>query len=153
MGGLGVQAGFGLAQPCQPPAPGGQLGRERRSTGGRVLLVFLVFTLIGLGGLGQHVLDLGLDPSLELLVGAVALGGGVGGQLGAVQGHGAQPEQPGRGTQPQRLDQQPGQGLLMAGPEAGDGDVIRVVLAARTRKAMSSWQRRSIWREERMPVQ
>jgi len=62
--------------------------------------------LVGRGGLPQ---DLG-DLRLELGQGAVGLVGGVAGQLGAVQGHGADPDHPCGGAQLQGLDQEPGQG-------------------------------------------
>jgi hypothetical protein len=121
LGGLGVQACLGLAQPLEAVTGPGQLRGESVAAG---QLVFAILALVGLAGLLEHALDLGLDPGLELLAGPIAFGGGVGGQLGAVQGHGAQADQPGRGTQAQGLDQQPGQGLLVADPETGQRHMV-----------------------------
>ena len=70
----------------------------------------------GPGGGGQ----LG-DLLLQVGVGAVGRGGGVGLDLGAVQGDQPQADQAGRRAQLQRLDQQAGQGLFVADPE---GDVF-----------------------------
>jgi hypothetical protein len=82
--------------------------------------VLAVFALVDLGGLAQDLGDLRLQP----LMGAVGLVGGVGGQLGAVQGDGADPHHAGGRAQPQGLHEEPGQGLLVAGAEAGDGHVV-----------------------------
>jgi len=60
----------------------------------------------------------------ELGVCAVGRGGGVGLDLGAVQADQAQPHQPCGGAQLERGDQQPGQGLLVADPQAGEGHVV-----------------------------
>jgi hypothetical protein len=105
--------------------------------------------LVGLGGLAQDLGDLGL----ELVVGAVGLVGGVAGQLGPIKCDGADPDHAGGGAQLERGDQEPGQRGLVAGTEPGDRHVVGVWLAAKTRQAMSSWQRRSSCREERTPRQ
>jgi hypothetical protein len=89
-------------------------------------------------------------------VGAVGRGAGVGLDLGAIerdQDDQAQADHPGRRARLQRLDQQAGQGLFVADPEPRDRHMVGPAIAGRTRKATSSWQRRLIWREERMPVQ
>jgi hypothetical protein len=145
-GRLGFQLSLGLLQPGQPAAGVGQLGRELVLAGGPLLAVL---GLVGLGRLPQDLLDLGLD----LVEGAVGLVGGVGGHLGAVQRDDPQTDQLSGGAQPQRGDQQLGQGGLVADAEAGDGDVVGGVwLPESTRKARSSWQRRWICREERTPT-
>jgi len=59
------------------------------------LAVLAILGQVGRGGLPE---DLG-DLVLELVAGAVGLVGGVGGQLGAVQRHGADPDHAGRGAQ------------------------------------------------------
>jgi hypothetical protein len=82
--------------------------------------VLVVLGPVGRGGLGEELGDL----RLEVGVGAVGRGRGVGFDLGAVQGDQSQTYHPGRGAQLQRLDQQPGQGLLVADPEARDGHMI-----------------------------
>jgi hypothetical protein len=87
-----------------------------------------VLAVLGLVGLGRLPQDLG-DLLLELGQGAVGPAGGVGGHLGAVQRDQAQPDQPGRLAQPQRLDQEAGQRLLVAGAEAGDGHVVGGLVA------------------------
>ena len=84
-----------------------------------------VLGLVGFGRLPQDLGDLGLD----LVEGAVGLVGGVGGQLGAVQRNHTQPHQPGGGAQLERGDQQAGQGLLVAGAEAGDGYMVGGLVA------------------------
>jgi hypothetical protein len=89
---------------------------------------------VGRGGLGEQLGDLGL----EVGDGAVGRRGGVGCDLGAVQGDQPQAHHPGRRAQLQRLNQQPSQGLFVADPKAGDGHVIGVALPASTREAMSS---------------
>jgi hypothetical protein len=60
----------------------------------------------------------------EPVQGAVGLVGGVAGQLGAVQGHGADLDHAGGGAQFQRLHEEAGQGLLVADAEARDGRVV-----------------------------
>jgi hypothetical protein len=85
--------------------------------------------------------------------GAVGLVGSVAGQLGPVQRHGADPDHPRGGAQLERLHEEPGEGLLVADPEPRDGHMVGLWLAASTRKAMSSVQRRSICRDERTPMQ
>jgi hypothetical protein len=50
------------------------------------------------------------------------------------------------------LDEEVGQGLLVAGTEPRDRHVVGDLVAARTRKARSSVQRRWICREERTPI-
>jgi hypothetical protein len=82
--------------------------------------VLLLVGPVGRGGLGEQLGDLGL----ELGVGAVGRRGGVGVDLGAVQGDQAQPDHPSGRAPLQRRDQQPGQGLFVADPEARDGHVI-----------------------------
>jgi hypothetical protein len=76
--------------------------------------------LVGLGGLPQELGDLGL----ELVEGAVGLVGRVGGQLGAVEGDGADADHAGGGAQLQRGDQERGERLLVADTEAGDGHMV-----------------------------
>jgi hypothetical protein len=49
---------------------------------------------------------------------------GVGGQLGPVEGDGADSDHAGGGAQPQGLDEESGEGLLVAGAEARDGHVV-----------------------------
>jgi hypothetical protein len=92
--------------------------------------------------------DLGLEVAWVRLAAAC-----VGLDLGAVQGDQTQADQAGGRAQLQRLDQQPGQGLFVADPEPSDGHMIRRAVAGQDPEAMSSWQRRSIWWEERTPVQ
>ena len=84
-----------------------------------------VVALVGLGGLPE---DLG-DLALELVEGAAGGVGGIGGHLGAVQGDGAELDHPRGGAQPQRGDQEPGQGLLVPHAEAGEGHVIGELVA------------------------
>jgi hypothetical protein len=76
--------------------------------------------LLALGRLGQ---DLG-DLALELVEGAVGLVGGVGGHLRAVQRDGAEADHAGGGAQLQGLDQDAGQGLLVADAEPSDRHVV-----------------------------
>jgi hypothetical protein len=85
----------------------------------------LVLALVGLGGLAQ---DLG-DFLVELGQGAVGLVGGVAGHLGAVQGDHVQADQPHCRTEFERGDQEPGQRVLVADPEPGDGHVIGIGVA------------------------
>jgi hypothetical protein len=87
--------------------------------------VLAVVALVGLGGLAQ---DLG-NLFLELLMGSVGPLGGVAGQLGAVQRHRADPDHPGGRAQLQGFDQEPGQGLLVADAEQGDGHVVGRLVA------------------------
>ncbi len=87
----------------------------------------LVLALVDLGGLAQ---DLG-DLHLELVEGVAGGVGGVGGQLGAVQRHGADLDHAGGGAQLQGLDQEPGQGGLVADPEPGDGDMVGRLVAGK----------------------
>jgi hypothetical protein len=101
-GRLGLQLGFGLLQSGQPLGP------------------------VGRGGLGEQLGDL----RLEVGVGAVGRGGRVGLDLSAIQGDQAQADQAGGRAQLQRLDRQPGQGLLMSDPEPGDGHMIGGAVAA-----------------------
>ena len=79
-----------------------------------------VLGLVGGGGLLEQLGNL----LSELGVGAVGRSGGVGGHLGAVQGHQAHAHHAGGRAQLQRGHQEAGQGLLMADPEAGEGDVV-----------------------------
>ena len=86
-----------------------------------------VLGLVGLGGLAQ---DLG-DLALELVKGVAGGGGGVGGHLGPVQRDHTQSDQACRRTQPKRLDKEPGQRLLVADPEPGDGRVVGCLVAGK----------------------
>jgi hypothetical protein len=90
---------------------------------GRAILA--VLGLVDLGGLLQDLADL----DLELSEGAVGPVGGVGGHLGPVQGDHTQADQPGRCAQLQGLDEEPGQGLLVADPEARDRHVVGELVA------------------------
>jgi hypothetical protein len=135
-----------LAQPRQPVGLARQLRGQLVSAG---VAEQPILRLVGLGGLAEDLGDLGLDP----LLGAVGLVGGVAGQLGAVQGDGADADHAGGGAQLQRFDKEPGQRLLVAGAEARDGDVVGRLVGRRRRTAMSSWQRRSSCPEERTPKQ
>jgi hypothetical protein len=117
LGRLGRQQRLGDPQPGQPAGRAGQAGRELVAA---TLAVLAVLGLVGLGGLPQDPGDL----FLELLLGAVGPLGGVAGQLGPVQGDGADPDHPGGRAQPQGLDQKPGKGSLVADPEPGDGHVV-----------------------------
>jgi hypothetical protein len=119
---LGLEPGLGLAQPREAAARAGELGRELVAARRAVLAVL---RRVDLGGLAQ---DRG-DLLVELGQRAVGLAGGVGGHLGPVQRHQAQADQPRFGTQPQRGDQQAGQGLLVADAESGDGHVVRGAVA------------------------
>jgi hypothetical protein len=134
-----------LPQPRQPASRAGQAGREFVPA---TIAVLAVLALVDLGGLAQDLGDLGL----ELVVGAVGLLGGVAGHLGAVEGDGADPDHPGGRAQPQGLHEEAGQGSFVADPEPGDVTWSGVWLPVSTRKARSSRQRRSIWREERIPM-
>jgi hypothetical protein len=116
--GLGLQLGLGPLQPGQPLGPGSQ------GPGQLVTAPVAVLGVLGPVGLGSLLKQLG-DLRLKLGVAPVGCRSSVGGHLGAVQGHQPQAHESGRRAQPQRLDQQAGQGLLVADPEAGDGDVIR----------------------------
>jgi hypothetical protein len=120
-GRLGLQLGLGLVQPGQPLGPTSQ-GPWQLAAAAVVLIV----SPVGLGGLGEQLGDLGL----EVGVGAVGRRGGVGGDLGAVQGDQPQAHHAGRRAQLQRLDQQPSQGPFVADPEPGDGYMIRGAVAA-----------------------
>jgi hypothetical protein len=132
-----------------PRAPG--RGRQR----GDPLLVAALplgrfgFQLVGLGGLPQ---DLG-DLTLDLVVGVAGGVGGVGGQLGAVQRDHAEADQAGGGVQLQRLDQEAGQGLLVADPELRDGHVVGELVAGKDPEGDVLVQARSSCREERTPRQ
>jgi hypothetical protein len=117
-GGLGLQLGLGLTQPRQPVGLARKLRRQLVAAG---VPEQSILTLVDLGGLAQ---DLG-DLFFELVVGAVGLVGGVGGQLGAVQRDGADLDHPGGGAQLQRRHQEAGQGLLVASAEPRDGHMIR----------------------------
>jgi hypothetical protein len=55
-------------------------------------------------------------------------------QLGAVQRDSAEADYRGGGAQPQGLDEESGQGLLVAGAEAGDGHVVGVLVAGQDAK-------------------
>ena len=79
--------------------------------------------------------------------------GGVGPDLGAVQGHMAQLDQPRLPAQLQHLPEQVGQGCQMVLAEVRDSAEIGGVLAASTRKAMSSCSPRAMRLEEATPVQ
>jgi hypothetical protein len=116
-GGLGLQQGLGLLQPGQPLGPGGQRPRQQLAVAGAELAVL---GLVDGSGLLE---DLG-DLRLERGMGAVGRRGGVGFDLGAVQGDQPKADHAGRGAQLQRLNQEAGQGLLVADPEARDGHMI-----------------------------
>ena len=85
---LSFQLGLGVLQPGQPLSSTGQGSRQRITAGGPVLAVL---GPIGLGGLGEQLGDLGL----EVGVGVVGRRGGVGLDLGAVQGDQAQADHAG----------------------------------------------------------
>jgi hypothetical protein len=116
-GGLGLQLGLGPAQPRQPARLACELRGQLVAAG---VPEQPVLVLVGLGGLPQ---DLG-NLRFELVVGVVGLVCGVAGELGAVQRDGADLDHAGGSTQLQRGDEEPGQGLLVAGAEPGDGDVV-----------------------------
>jgi hypothetical protein len=145
-GRLRLQQGLGLPQPRQPSGLGGERLGQLVVTR---LAVFEIVALVGRGGLAQDLGDLGVEP----VQGAVGLVGGVAGQLCAVQGDHADLDHPGRGAQLERGDQESGQALLVPYAERAMVTWSGVWLAPRTRKAMSSVQRRSSWREERTPRQ
>ena len=63
--------------------------------------------------------------------GAVGLVRGVGGQLGPVEGDGADADHAGGGTQPQGLDEEAGERLLVADTEARDSHVVRRLVAGK----------------------
>jgi hypothetical protein len=121
-GRLGLQPRLGLLEARQPAAGVGQLGWELVVPGGAVLAVL---RLVGLGRLAQELHDL----VLQLGQSAVGLIGGVRGHLCTVQRDHAQADQPGRGAQPQRGDQEPGQRLLVAGAEARDRHLVGGLVA------------------------
>jgi hypothetical protein len=87
-GGLGLQLGLGVLQPGQPLGPAGQRLRELVAAASAVLAVL---GPIRRGSLGEQFVDLGL----EVGVGAVGRRGGVGLDLGAVQGDQAQADHAG----------------------------------------------------------
>jgi hypothetical protein len=84
-----------------------------------------VLALVGGGGLAEDLGDLAVEP----VQGAVGLVGGVAGQLGAVQRHGANLDHPGGGAQLEGGDQEPGQRLCVPHPEARDGHVVGGLVA------------------------
>jgi hypothetical protein len=145
LGRLGLQLRLGLPQPCQPAGLAGQRGGQLVPAGVAVLAVLL---LVSLGGLAQDPGDL----FLALGLGAVGPLGGVAGQLGAVQRDGADPDHPGSRALPQGLDEEPGQGSLVADQKRAMVTWSGAWLPASTRKATSSWQRRSTCRDERTPT-
>jgi hypothetical protein len=116
-GRVGFQPRLGLPQPGQPAGRAGELGGELVPARGAVLAVL---SLVGLGRLAQ---DLG-DLVLELGQGAVGPIGGVGSHFGPIQRDDTQVDQPSCGAQPQRLHEQAGQGVLVAGAEPRDGHVV-----------------------------
>jgi hypothetical protein len=122
LGRLSFQQCLGLAQPRQPAGLGGQRGGELVPTS---VAVLQVVTLVGLGGLPQ---DLGY-LRLDLVVGVAGGVGGVGSHLGAVQCDQAQADQAGGGAQLQGLDEEAGQGLLVADAEPRDGHVVGQLVA------------------------
>jgi hypothetical protein len=83
----------------------------------------------------------------------LARGGGVGLDLGPVQTDQTQADHADRRTEPQRGDQQPGQGLLMPDPEAGEGDVIGRSVGAQDPEGDVLVAAPLQLREERTPVQ
>jgi hypothetical protein len=98
--------------------------RRARALGQRGIVGSAVLAVLGLVD-GRCLLEQLDDLGLEVRVGAVGRGGSVGFDLGAIQGNQAQADHPSGRAQPQRLDQQPGQGLFVSDPEAGDGHMIR----------------------------
>ena len=76
---------------------------------------------------GVHALGLGEDAShlrVDLRARAILLAAGVRAQLRPIERHHADPQQPRRGSQPQHLDEEPGQRLLMLLAEAADGGMV-----------------------------
>jgi hypothetical protein len=116
-GRLRLQQRLGLAQSRQPS----DLAGQRR---GQLIPTRVaeqpVLVLVGLGGLAEDLGDLALQP----VQGAVGLVGGVAGQLGAIQGDHADLDHAGGSAQLQGLDQEPGQGLLVADAEPRDRDMV-----------------------------
>jgi hypothetical protein len=133
-------------QPGQPLSPAGQRPWQRIAAGGAVLLVL---DPIRLGSLLEQLGDL----RLQVGVGAVGPIGGVGGHPGAIQRDQAQPDHPGRRAQLERGHQQPGQGLLVAGPEAGDGYMIGRAVAGKDPEGEVLAAAPLDLPEERTPVQ
>jgi hypothetical protein len=123
-GRLGLQLGLGLLQSGQPLSPPGQGSRQLVAAAGAVQLIV---GPVGRGGLLEQLGHLGLEVS----VGAVGRGSGVGLDLGAVQGDQSQAHYAGRRAQLQRLDQQPSQGLFVANSEARDSHVIGGAVAGK----------------------
>jgi hypothetical protein len=110
-------------QPGQPLSPTGQALWQHLAAGHAVLAVL---GPVGRGGLGEQLGHL----RLEVGVGAVGRRGGVGLDLGAVQGDQPQAHHPSRRAQLQRLNQEAGQGLFVVDPEARDGHMIGRAVAA-----------------------
>jgi hypothetical protein len=101
-----------------PAVQSGWPARQGARRRGRAVL--LVLTVVGLGGLAQDLGDFLLEPGQ----GAVGGVGGVAGDLGAVQRHQSHAQQPRFAAQPERGDQDAGQGLLVAGTERSDRHVV-----------------------------
>jgi hypothetical protein len=120
-GGLGLQQGLGVLQPGQPLSPAGQRTRQYITAGAAMLLL----GPIRLGGLLEHLRDL----CFELGVSALGRRGGVGLDLGAIQGDQPQAHHPSRSAQLQRLNQEAGQRLLVADPEPRDGHMVGPAVA------------------------
>jgi hypothetical protein len=123
-GRLGLQLGLGFLQPGQPLGPAGQRSRHHVAAGGAAL------TVLGLVD-GRCLLEQLGDLRLEVAADAVGRGGGVGLDLGAIQGDQAEADRTGRGAPLQRLNQQAGQGLFVADPEPRDGHVIGRAVAGK----------------------
>ena len=73
---------------------------------------------------------LGEDLGGDLLVGADRPVGGVGGELGAVDGDHADVDDPGLAAEPEDLAEEIRQGLLVADPKAGDRRVVGRLVGA-----------------------
>jgi hypothetical protein len=109
-----VEPSLCLPQPALASLPAGEVGGELIASG---LAVALVLGGVDLGRLGEH---LGRD----LLVGADRRVRGRGGELRAVDGDHARPDQPRLGAEAEHLAEEASQGLLVAGAKAGDRRVV-----------------------------
>ena len=74
--------------------------------------------------------------------------GGIGADLGAVQGDVAERDQPRRLAELEHLGEQARERVEMPLPKLGDAVVVGMLVPARTRTAMSSYVARSIFRAE-----
>jgi hypothetical protein len=145
-GRLGLQQRLGLAQPIQPAGLAGKRRGQLVPTG---VAEQLVLAPVDRGGLAQ---DLG-DLFFELLEGAVGLVSGVAGQLGASSATVPTQTMPAAAHNLREATRNPASALWWRTPNRAMVTWSGVWLAASTRKAMSSWQRRWICREERTPRQ